>query len=484
MNRLAKKTFEDLNLQEELRLSALPEKVLQFGTGVLLRALPDYIIDQANREGRFNGRIVVVKSTSHGGTDAFSEQDNLYTVCIKGYEDGQWVEKNVINTSISRVLAASEEWDKVLEVAESPELEVILSNTTEVGIVYEEENVLQGCPRSYPGKLLAVLYRRFQILGADGGLIVIPTELISDNGEKLKAIVVKLADFNGLDQDFKTWLGAEVIFCNSLVDRIVPGSPKGEVGEQIRKELDYEDELLIMAEPYALWAISGDQKVKERLSFVGHGAFVEEDITKYKELKLRLLNGTHTMTCGLAFFAGFKTVKDAMQVPAFSEFLTRMMEEEIGPSIPYPLAPGEAEKFGAQVIDRFRNTAIEHFWLNITLNYTQKIEMRIVALLQQFQGVPKRMAAGLAAYILFMRPVREEGGKWYGNWQGEDYWIQDQQAPAFVELYSEDVDAWVKAVLGKKEFWGQDLNELPGLSAEVSDNLRKLQSLGAKAVLS
>ena len=197
-----------------------------------------------------------------------------------------------------------------------------------------------------------------------------------------------------------------------------------------------------------------------------------------------MLNGTHTMTCGLAFFAGFKTVKDAMQVPAFSEFLTRMMEEEIGPSIPYPLAPGEAGKFGAQVIDRFRNTAIEHFWLNITLNYTQKIEMRIVALLQQFQGVPKRMAAGLAAYILFMRPVREEGGKWYGNWQGEDYWIQDQQAPAFVELYSEDVDAWVKAVLGKKEFWGQDLNELPGLSAEVSDNLRKLQSLGAKAVLS
>lgn len=484
MSTLSKNTLEALNFQEELRLCALPEKVLQFGTGVLLRALPDYIIDQANREGRFNGRIVVVKSTSHGGTDAFTAQDNLYTVCIKGFEEGEWVEKNVINTAISRVLSAQEQWEEILAVAKSPELEVILSNTTEVGIVFEAEDVLKGCPNSYPGKLLAVLHHRYVHLGKAGGLVVIPTELVSDNGEKLKKIVVALAEHNALSPAFTSWLNAEVVFCNSLVDRIVPGAPKGEVAEQIRAELSYDDELLIMAEPYALWAISGNEEVKARLTFVGHGAFVEEDISKYKELKLRLLNGTHTMTCGLAFFAGFKTVKEAMQDPGFSAFLTRMMEEEIGPAIPYPLQAGEAEKFGAQVIDRFRNPSIEHFWLNITLNYTQKIEMRIVALLQQFDGVPKRMAAGLAAYILFMRPVREEGGKWYGQWQGEEYWIQDQQAPAFVDLYRENVQDWVNAVLSKKEFWGQDLTTLPGLAAEVCESLQKLQCTGAKSLLS
>jgi tagaturonate reductase len=484
MRKLSKKTLQELNLEDELRLMTLPEKVLQFGTGVLLRALPDYIIDQANREGRFNGRVVVVKSTSQGGTDAFSAQDSLYTVCIKGYEDGKWVEKKVINTAISRVVSAQDDWQRILEVAESPDLEVILSNTTEVGIVYQEENIQEGCPTSFPGKLLAVLFQRFKKLGSAGGIVVIPTELISNNGEKLQKIVEDLSDFNNLGADFRNWLGTEVTFCNSLVDRIVPGSPKGEIGDELRAELNYEDDLLIMAEPYGLWAISGDAKVKEKLSFVGHGAFVEQDITKYKELKLRLLNGTHTMTCGLAFFAGFKTVKEAMQDTDFANFLTRMMEEEIGPSIPYALAPGEAGKFGSQVIDRFRNPSIEHFWLNITLNFTQKIEMRIVALLQQFQSAPKRMAAGLAAYILFMRPVREEGGKWYGSWQGEEYWIQDQQAPAFLKLYSEDAETWVKAVLGKKEFWGQDLNELPGLTAEVSESLRKLLSSGAKSLLS
>ncbi len=466
--------------KETYNVPVLPEKVLQFGTGVLLRALPDYIIDQANKEGRFLGKIVMVKSTSQGGTDQFKDQDYLYTVCIRGYENGNWVEKNEVNTAISRILSAKEEWDEVLKVASSKELEVIISNTTEVGIVYEEETLGTDAPNSFPGKLLGVLHKRYQALGNEGGIVVIPTELISDNGTKLKKIVEDLAKFNSLGEDFYQWLEQEVTFCNSLVDRIVPGTPKGEVAEQIKKELAYEDSLAIMAEPYALWAISGDEKVKEKLSFTGNGAFVEEDITKYKELKLRLLNGTHTLTCGLAFFAGFPTVKDAMQDPGFSKFLTDLMQKEIGPAIPYALKEGEAEAFGAQVIDRFRNPSIEHFWINITLNYTQKIEMRIVALLDQF--APDRISAGLAAYLHFMRPVRQEDGKWFGEFNGQFYWIQDQQAAAFKDMNKADVEEWTKTVLGRTDFWGKDLNQVPGLTKKVSHYLNLLQTEGAKAV--
>src|SRR6185436_11389404 len=110
----------------------LPEKVLQFGTGVLLRGLPDYFIDKANRKGIFNGRIVVVKSTSTPGADAFAKQDGLYTICVRGLENGHTIEENIINSSISRVLSAAEEWSTILACAHNPEMQLIVSNTTEV----------------------------------------------------------------------------------------------------------------------------------------------------------------------------------------------------------------------------------------------------------------------------------------------------------------------------------------------------------------
>lgn len=473
----------------------LPEKVLQFGTGVLLRGLPDFIIDQANKAGIFNGRVVVVKSTGQGGTDAFAEQDNLYTVCVRGISGDQLVKENVINTAISRVLTASVQWAEILAFAESESLEVVISNTTEVGIVYVEENILRGVPESFPGKLLAVLYHRYQHFKGDEnrGLVIVPTELISDNGDKLRKIIFELARFNALDEAFLAWLENHNTFCNSLVDRIVPGAPKGELAEEIRKELPYDDALCIMSEPYALWAISGNEEVAAKLSFVNvkAGAFVEPDITKFKELKLRLLNGTHTLTCGLAYLAGFATVKEAMNDADFSTFLSELMFKEVAPSIPYALSKEESEAFGKQVIDRFKNPFIEHFWINITLNYTQKIEMRVVSLLQEYyrknRAVPKYMAAGLAAYIRFMKPTAgdpaaEKEGKWYGEFNGTQYLLQDQQAGVFARLYKEE--PLVGSVLGHREFWGgADLRDIPGLEEAVAQSLDTLNSEGSRYLI-
>ena len=468
----------------------LPEKVLQFGTGVLLRALPDFIIDQANKAGIFNGRIVVVKSTGQGGTDAFAGQDNLYTVCIRGITAGRLVQENVINTSVSRVLSASAQWAEILEFAASETLEVVISNTTEVGIVPVEENIHAGVPASFPGKLLAVLYRRYQHFQGDEsrGLVIIPTELISDNGDKLRKILLDLARFNTLEEGFRAWLENHNTFCNSLVDRIVPGAPKGDLAGEIRKELPYEDSLCIMSEPYALWAISGDEKVAEKLSFVRvkAGAFVEPDITRFKELKLRLLNGTHTLTCGLAYLAGFSTVKEAMSDGDFFTFLNELMFKEIVPSIPYALSKEESEAFGREVIDRFKNPFIEHFWINITLNYTQKIEMRVVSLLQEYyrknQAVPKYMAAGLAAYIRFMKPVTEKEGKWYGELDGTAYLLQDQQAAVFKSIYEEK--SLVGSILGHTDFWGgADLRQIPGLEEAVTEDLETLNSRGSRYLI-
>lgn len=231
-------------------MMSLPEKVLQFGTGVLLRGLPDFLIDEANSKGIFNGRIVVVKSTNSGDTAEFDQQDNLYTVCIRGIQDGAQVAQNVVCTAISRVLTASTQWDEVLACAKNSALEIVISNTTEVGIKLTNEDIHQMPPVSFPGKLLAFLYARYQAFAGDPskGLIIVPTELIPDNGSKLESILLELAHLNNLEADFIDWMEQHNHCCNTLVDRIVPGKPAPEAKAEIEATLGYQDDLLIMSE--------------------------------------------------------------------------------------------------------------------------------------------------------------------------------------------------------------------------------------------
>ena len=306
---LSKSNIEKIASQNNLeipdkKLFDLPEKVLQFGTGVLLRALPDYFIDKANKQGVFNGRVVVVKSTD-GDSSAFDKQDGLYTVCVRGVENGITVEENIINASVSRVLSSKTDWQHVLECAHNAEMKIIISNTTEVGIQLVQEDINAAPPVSFPGKLLAFLFERFKAFkgSKESGMIIVPTELITDNGDKLESIVLELAHRNNLEYKFFEWLENHNVFCNSLVDRIVPGKPNASEVTKIESALGYEDEIMTMSEVFRLWAIEGDENVKQALSFhkVDEGVVIVPDITLFKELKLRLLNGTHTFNCGQHF---------------------------------------------------------------------------------------------------------------------------------------------------------------------------------------
>ena len=236
---------EKVNLPDE-SVFEFPEKILQFGTGVLLRGLPDYFIDKANRAGVFNGRIVVVKSTNSGDTNAFDRQDGLYTLCVRGLENGVRQEENIVSASLSRVLSANTDWDKILECAHNPQLQIIISNTTEVGIQLVTDDIRKHPPVSFPGKLLSFLYERYHAFGGSeqSGMVIIPTELIPDNGKKLESITLELAHLNGLDDAFIEWLEHKNHFCSSLVDRIVPGRPEKSFQLAIEEELGYHDDLL------------------------------------------------------------------------------------------------------------------------------------------------------------------------------------------------------------------------------------------------
>jgi len=451
----------------------------------LLRGLPDYYIDKANKAGQFAGRVVVVKSTDRGGADAFAEQDGLYTQLLRGRINGEAVEEAVLNASISRVLAASSHWKEILEASMLPEMTVIISNTTEVGIVYQEEDVLKAVPESFPGKLLAILYQRYRAYEGDlnKGFVIIPTELIPDNGKKLKSIVEKLAEHNHLPQLFFDWLKNANSFCSSLVDRIVPGKLSVEEASQKEEELGYTDKLLIASEPYGLWAIeTGNPSVKELLSFAraDEGVVVAEDISQFRELKLRLLNGSHTLSCGLGVLSGIPLVRESMQDKSFRPFIDYLMFEELVPSLPAEIERDKAVGFARQVLDRYDNPFIDHPWQSITLEYSKKIAMRTLPLLQRFREqngtVPAAMALGWAGFILFMKGKMGDDGKYYGEWNGRSYRIDDSAAAFFAEAWENELEIAVEKILAHTELWQTDLSAWKEWTDAVTENVKALQA--------
>lgn len=470
----------------------LPEKVLQFGTGVLLRGLPDYFIDKANKQGIFNGRIVVVKSTDGGDATAFEKQDGLYTICVRGIEGGVKQEENIICSSISRVLSAKNEWNKIIECAHNPQLKIIISNTTEVGIELVQDDIRRYPPVSFPGKLLAFLYERYKAFAGSkqSGMVIIPTELITDNGKKLESIVTELAHLNGLEAAFIDWLENSNTFCNSLVDRIVPGKPDKALMASIENEIGYTDDLLLMTEVYRLWAIECNQEVAEVLSFAkaDKGVVIAEDINLFRELKLRLLNGTHTLSCGVAFLSGLTTVKNAMDDLQLSNFINTLMQAEIAPAIPYKTTAEESREFALSVLDRFRNPYIDHQWLSITMQYSSKMRSRVIPVLLNyyavFNTVPENMATGFAAYIFFMKAVKEENGKYFGMLHDNYYPIQDDNAHYFYKKWNAAKSRQMaNTVLRDVTLWGYDLSALPGFATAVQEKLNEIEELGMATVL-
>ncbi len=472
----------------------LPEKVLQFGTGVLLRGLPDYYIDKANKQNVFNGRVVVVKSTG-SNVDAFAKQNGLFTHCIKGIVDGEKTEKFIINAAISRVLSANENWYEIMQYAASPEMQVVISNTTEVGIELKtDDDIFAAPPHSFPAKLLAFLYRRFKVFNgnAESGMVIIPTELIVDNGERLKDIVLQLATINHLEDTFLKWLNEANDFCNSLVDRIVPGALKKQEQEIFEQHAGYSDALTIMSEPYSLWAIeTASEKTKSILSFqqTDETVIITADIDKYRELKLRLLNATHTFCCALAFMSGFNLVNEAMRDISFNSFIKKLMKDEIAPCITGGnIGTDDAIAFANQVIDRFSNPFIEHRWLSISLNYSAKIKSRCVPLICSYaeknKQAPTCMAAGIAAFILFMKPVKQSDGIFFTEADNIQYKLDDNNASLFYNTWMDTQDEnIVKKILGNESLWGKDLSSITGFAASVEYFFQQFKQNGFRNVI-
>jgi tagaturonate reductase len=467
---------------------SFPEKILQFGTGVLLRGLVDYLVDKANRQGIYEGRIVVVKSTD-GDTTEFSSQDNLFTTHIKGVAQGELVDEVLINAAVSRVLQSNANWRDILDAVHQPALQTIISNTTEVGIQYVPEKVTTGVPSSYPGKLLAVLWERFSYFNgsANTGFVIVPTELVVDNGKLLKDIILQLAAYNEMPAAFIDWIHADNHFCNSLVDRIVPGKPRNL--EEIAIKAGYRDQLWIEVEPYLLWAIEGDEHIRRVLSFYkgDERMLIAPSITPFREQKLRLLNGSHTASVPLAFLAGLNTVYECMQDDYMSDFFKAVVLEEILPTITDSCPTAAA--FATDVLDRFANPFIAHKLISITFQESSKMNARNVRTLlryhEKYNALPPHLCLGFAAMLLFLQPTRVENGKYFGNRGNEEYSITDDNAPIFAAWWHDytDINEMVAGICSDQRLWETDLTAIPGFAEEVASLLATLKSNGVKGFI-
>jgi tagaturonate reductase len=469
----------------------MPERAVQFGTGALLRGLVDAILDEANRQGWFGGRIVMIGSTGSGRDRALNDQHGLFTLVTQGLVDGDATRDFRIVSSVSRALSASSQWDEVLRCAENPDLELIFSNTTEIGIVLDEADAAtapsSAAPRSFPAKLAAFLLHRARTHGyaAARAPVVIPTELIEDNGHTLRDIVVTLAQRWKAEPAFLAWLD-HVPFCNTLVDRIVPGAPSESYAKELRSLLPYDDGMTTICEPYRLFAIEGNAALRERLRFpaADAGVIVAESIRPYRLRKVRLLNGAHTSLVSLALLAGCGTVREAVEHPALGAFLRAVLLDEIVPSVDVP----GAEQFAREVIDRFANPFLQHQLWDITLQGTTKFKVRVVPAIVDFAHrtgtAPRALALGFAGFLAFQDGSLQAGRRAAGDSVPADatgdavrtYW-------SGIEDTTESLATLVRAVAGDTALWGTDLNAVPGFVELVAEQLYTIRTRGPVAAI-
>lgn len=476
------------NVSELYTRPSRPVKILQFGEGVFLRAFADYAVDIANEENNFNGNIAVILPRS-GKTDRFAKQNNIYTVCLRGQQDGQVYKENRVITSIDSVISARDEYDAFMALAHEDALEFVISNTTDAGITYNEADQFSDCPPStFPAKLTKFLYERYTYYQGDmqKGLVMVPTELNDDNGQLLKSCVLQYAALWNLDDAFTAWLASACRFVDTLVDRIVAGYPAGNI-DAIQEKLGYEDALLDQAEPFSLWVI-GDPSLADKFTIGSDKFHVEftDNIQAFKEQKVRILNGAHTSMVLGAYLSGLDYVGQCMADPVVRRSLDQTVFGEIVPTVDLPRE--KAEAFAKAVYERFENPFVNHALLAISLNSISKWKGRILPTFKDSVAatgkLPKWLTYSLAALLAFYRSTEEGDGCLIGaRAAGNTYEIHDDaEKLAFIkENAAKPTAEYVQAVMSRSDFWGEDLTAIAGFADAVTAHIDRMAEIGVKA---
>ncbi|MCR5096505.1 MAG: tagaturonate reductase [Erysipelotrichaceae bacterium] len=485
------------NLNKELSKAVKrPIRVVQYGGGNFLRAFVDYFFDLANEKGLFNGSIAIVESLKNSNVDRFKSQDCQYTLQLRGNVNGkEYVETRLI-TSLDKAVTVYYDFEEYMDLAKEEELRFFVSNTTEAGIVFNENDKFDDkLEVTFPAKLTQFLYERYKHFNGDPakGLIMLPVELIDDNGIVLKKYVNQYIELWGLEEGFKKWVNESCVFTSTLVDRIVPGFPRDEKDE-ICAKLGYNDDLLDTAEPFALWVIESPVDIRDELPLdkalegkVNMNIIFTDNQKPYKQRKVRILNGAHTSFVLASYLMGHDTVKESMDDELVRNFMNETIYDEIIPTLTLP--ENELKEFAAAVTDRFNNPFIKHALLSISLNSVSKWRARCLPSLsgyvERFHKLPENLTFSIAALLAFYKGSEIVNGALIGHRGDETYEIKDDEDVLnfFKENSALDAKTLTEKYLSNVGFHGQDLTKIEGLVDKVAQDLENIRTLGARKAM-
>lgn len=427
----------------------MKEKILQFGTGNFLRGFADYFIDKLNKDNLYDGKIVIVSPTDSKQVDVIQAQQGKYNLYLRGIKNGREVCRRTEIHSVARAINPYRDFNAYLELALNPDLRFIISNTTEAGIAFSPDDKLTDSPaKSFPAKLTQLLYERYK--AKLGGFVIFACELIDNNAKELEKCVLKYARLWNLEEDFIDWIGNENKFCNSLVDRIVTGYPNDEA-QTLFSEIGYEDKLLNTAEPYHLWVIEGDYENELPLSTAGLNVIWADNVTPYKKMKVRILNGSHTSLVFPSLLCGVETVGESLKDDELNAFLNTCLFNYILPAL------GESDEnrdFASAVLERFANPYIKHMWKSISLNSVSKFTARVLPTIADYMKkngeILKPLVFSLACLI-----------EYYKTNDVSD----DQSAVDYIKNHS------VNDILSNTELWNCDLSSMSAFANECLERI-------------
>lgn len=495
---IGRESLGDAERERFDRDRALPIKALQIGEGNFLRGFADWLLHASNGQGRFQGGVAVTQPRPSGKKhmDQLKAQQGAYTLLVRGLREGRRVEERETISVLTRMIDPYEEWDAFLALAEGEDLAFVVSNTTEAGLTYSPSDWREGEPvLSYPGKLTAFLFRRFTRFAGDParGLVHLPCELVADNGDKLRDIVLRHAKDWGLPEAFQAWITTANRFLNTLVDRIVTGFPADEA-EGLFARMGYEDPLLTTAEPYYLWAIQGEPALDDKLPLAQAGLNVKwvDDLAPYQLRKVRILNGTHTMMATIGVLNGIREVREALEHPSWGPKFIQGLFDEIVPGL--PLDRAEMTQYANETLERFRNPFIKHKLADIAMNSLSKWRVRLLPTLkahyERTGKPPAVLTESLAALLRLYRPANEaEAADETPSTRllgGETFPLRDDAG-----LIAKLQEAWLPAARGDEaslrasaanllslqELWEEDLTRYPGLTEEVVKHLKDWEEM-------
>lgn len=458
-------------------------KVMQFGEGNFLRAFVDWIIQKMNDSKQYDGHVVVVQPLPFGRVKELEEQDGLYTLYLQGLNEGKVVKTHEVIDVLDDFINPYTQYEKFLKYAESEDLEVVVSNTTEAGIVLDESDTnFDETPNTFPGKVLALLRRRYEHFNGDvtKGLSFICCELIDYNGEELRKCVLGLAHIKGYEKTFIDWINEACHFTSTLVDRIVPGYPRDEIKE-ILEELQYVDNNIVKGEIFHLWVLQKEAHIEKVFPCdkVGLNVIYADSIVPYKQRKVKILNGCHTAMVPVAYLYGIDTVKESIENEHIGKFTNEFVFDEVVPTIALP--HDQMVSFANSVFERYLNPFVRHELMSIALNSISKYKARVLPTVKDYYklngNLPTHAMFSLASLIKF----------YFGLRGSEEIKLNDTASyiEFFNNLKKENLSELeiVKKVLAQEEMWGENLNNLANATELVSSYLTLINEKGMKEAL-